>query len=149
MRRAALIGLVMAAFIPGTALACMLPIAGPGERMAGRYVTVAVATVVEVETRAPDRPNRAFNAVFEIDRVVEGHPQSGRLRLWHEEQTECPRVLPLPVVGETWVAYLEWDARGNGPVGDAWPLTWSERLDARFGGDPEAGMRDLEPPDGD
>lgn len=149
MRRAALIGLVMAAVAAGPALACMRPIAGPGERMAGRYVTVAVATVVAVETRAPDRPNRAFNAVFEIDRVVEGHPQSGRLRLWHAERTECPRVLPLPAVGETWVVYLDWDTRGNGLVTNAWPLTWSERLDARFGGDPEAGMRDLEPPDGD
>lgn len=146
MRRAALIGLAMAAFIPDAALACMLPIAGPGERMAERYVTVAVATVVAVETRAPERPNRAFNAVFEIDRVVEGHPQSGRLRLWHEERTECPRVLPLPVEGEKWVMYLEWDARGDGPVTNAWPLIWAERLDARFGGHADADMTDLEPP---
>lgn len=146
---AGLTALVLSLLAPAAAEACMRPIDGPAERMAERYVTVAVVTVVAVRSRAPERPNRAFDAEFEIDRVVEGHPQSGRLRLWHEERTECPRVLPLPEVGETWVVYLEWDARGDGPAGDAWPLTWAERLDPRFGGDPEAGMRDLEPLDGD
>lgn len=131
---------------PGAAQACMRPIPGPGEVMARPYVTVAVATVVEVDSRATARPNRAFTAAFRIDRVVEGHPQSGRLVLRHEEMTECPRVLPLPVVGESWVVYLPWRAGEGGPVTDAWPLTWAERLDPRFGGRADADMGDLEPP---
>ena len=146
MVRTPLIALALALLAPSAVGACPRPIAGPGERMAGDYVTVALATVVEVRSRAPERPNRAFTAGFEIDRMVEGHPQSGRLRLWHEERTECPRVLPLPVEGETWVVYLEWDAAGDGPVADAWPLSWAERLDARFGGAPDADVSDLAPP---
>jgi hypothetical protein len=149
MIRTALIALALSLAVPVAANACMRPIAGPGERIAeGRWVTVAVATVVAVESQAPERPNRAFTADFRIDRVVEGHPQSGRLHLWHEERTECPRVLPLPVEGEAWVVYLEWDARGDGPVTEAWPLGWAERLDPRFGGHADADMRDLEPPRG-
>lgn len=146
MRRALLTALALSLATAPAARACMRPIPGPGEWMAETYVTVAVATVVSVDSRAPERPNRAFNAVFEIDRVVEGYPQSGRLRLWHEEMTECPRVLPLPVVGEAWVVYLPWNAEGDGPVSNAWPLTWSERLDPRFGGHADAHMSDLEPP---
>jgi hypothetical protein len=138
---------ILALAAPPAAQACMRPIDGPGERMAeGRWVTVAVATVVAVDSRAPERPNRAFTAEFTIARMVEGHPQSGRLRMWHEERTECPRVLPLPVEGEPWVVYLEWDARGDGPVTNAWPLRWAERLDPRFGGRADADMSDLEPP---
>lgn len=138
--------LVLSLLAPAAAEACMRPIAGPAERMADDYVTVATVTVTAVRSHAPERPNRAFDAEFEIDRVVEGHPPGGRLRLRHEERTECPRVLPLPTVGEAWVVYLEWDARGDGPAANAWPLTWAERLDARFGGDPGADMRDLQPP---
>lgn len=150
MTRAALIALTLLLSTPDAARACFVPIDTPGERMTqGRWVTVATATVTEVRSRSTDRPNRAFEAAFEIDRMVEGHPQTGRLRLWHEELTECPTVLPLPVVGETWAVYLEWDARGNGPVSEAWPLSWSRRLDPRFGGRPDADMRDLEPPHGD
>ncbi|NJC42697.1 hypothetical protein GGQ87_002992 [Brevundimonas alba] len=148
MIRSALIAAAVFAFAAPAAQACMRPIDGPGERMARDYVTVAVATVVAVETQAPERPNRAFTADFRVDRVVEGHPQGGRLRLWHEERTECPRVLPLPVEGEAWVVYLEWDARGDGPVTEAWPLSWARRLDPRFGGHADADMRDLEPPRG-
>jgi len=146
MFRTALIVIVVSLAAPVSARACMRPIDTPAERMAGDYVTVAVATVVAVNVRAPERPNRAFTAEFEIDRTVGGHPQTGRLRLWHEEQTECPRVLPLPVVGEVWAVYLEWDARGDGPVVEAWPLVWAERLDPRFGGRADADARDLEPP---
>ena len=147
MIRLLLLALALSLAAAPAAHACMRPIAGPGERIAeGHWVTVAVATVVAVESQAPERPNRAFDTEFEIDRVVEGHPQGGRLRLRHEERTECPRVLPLPTVGETWVVYLEWDARGDGPAANAWPLTWAERLDARFGGDPGADMHDLQPP---
>ncbi len=147
MIRAALIALVLALAAAPAAQACMRPIDGPGERMAeGRWVTVALATVAVVESQAPERPNRAFTADFRIDRVVEGHPQGGRLRMRHEERTECPRVLPLPVEGEAWVVYLEWDARGDGPVTNAWPLSWAERLDPRFGGRADADIRDLEPP---
>lgn len=145
--RAAVSALVMAALAPDAAMACMRPIAGPGERMAeGRWVTVAVATVVAVASRDSERPNRAFTADLRIDRVVDGYPQAGRLRLRHEERTECPRVLPLPAEGEAWAVYLEWDARGDGPVTQAWPLTWAERLDPRFGGRADADARDLEPP---
>lgn len=147
MIRTVLIALALTLTAPLAARACMRPIDTPGERMAeGRWVTVAVATVVAVESQAPERPNRAFTAQFRIDRVVEGHRQGGRLRMWHEERTECPRVLPLPAVGETWAVYLEWDARGDGPVTEAWPLTWAERLDPRFGGRADAAMDDLEPP---
>ena len=146
MIRTALIALALSLSAPA-AQACMRPIDTPGERIAeGRWVTVAVSTVVAVESRAPERPNRAFNAEFRIDHVVEGYPQSGRLRLRHEERTECPVVLPLPVVGEPWVAYLEWDARGDGPVTWIWPLSWAKRLDPRFGGRADADMSDLEPP---
>jgi len=146
MIRAAVIALAMSLAAPVAAGACPRPIAGPGEAMTeGRWITVAVATVASVESRSPERPNRAFDAGFEIDRVVEGYPQAGRLRLSHEERTECPRVLPLPVVGEAWAVYLEWDARGDGPVTQAWPLVWAERLDPRFGGRPDADMSDLEP----
>ena len=149
MIRAVLLALALSLAVPVAANACMRPIAGPGERMAeGRWITVAVATVVAVESQAPERPNRAFTADFRIDRVVEGHPQSGRLHLWHEERTECPRVLPLPVEGEAWVVYLEWDARGDGPVTEAWPLGWARRLDPRFGGRADADILDLEPPRG-
>jgi hypothetical protein len=144
-RAAALAALAIAFGAPGAADACIRPIAGPGERIAeGRWVTVALATVREVETRSPERPNRAFVAVLEIDRVVDGRAQSGRLVLRHEERTECPRVLPLPAVGERWVVYLPWDARGDGPVHDAWPLNWAERVDPRFGGRADADIRDLE-----
>lgn len=146
MARTPLIAVGLVLLAASAAAACPRPIAGPGERMAEDYVTVATATVVEVRSQAPERPNRAFAAAFEIDRVVEGYPQSGRLRLWHEERTECPRVLPLPVEGETWVVYLEWNAAGDGPVANAWPLTWAERLDARFGGRPDADIGDLRPP---
>lgn len=132
---------------PAGARACIRPIATPGERMAeGRWVTIAVASVVAVESHAPERPNRAFDAGFTIERTVEGHPQTGHLLLRHEEHTECPRVLPLPVVGEPWVVYLEWDARGDGPVAEAWPLSWSRRLDPRFGGHADADIADLQPP---
>ena len=143
---AVLFALAIAALGSDAALACPRPIAGPGERMAGDYVTVAVATIVAVRSRTPERPNRAFTAELEIDRVVEGHSQDGRLRLEHAERTECPRVLPLPVEGEAWVVYLEWEAGDGGPVINAWPLTWSQRLDPRFGGRPDADMADLEPP---
>lgn len=146
MMRTALIVLALSLAAPVAARACMRPIDTPAERMAGDYVTVAVATVVAVDVRAPERPNRAFTAEFGIDRTVEGHPQTGSLRLRHEERTECPRVLPLPVVGEAWVVYLEWDAHGDGPVTEAWPLVWAERLDPRFGGRADADARDLEPP---
>jgi hypothetical protein len=146
MIRSAAIAVLLVLFAPVAAEACMRPIAGPGERMAGRYVTIAVATVVAAKSRAPERPNRAFTAEFEIERVVDGYPQSGRLRLWHEEMTECPRVLPLPVVGEQWAVYLPWQAGEGGPVTDAWPLSWAERLDPRFGGRADADIRDLEAP---
>jgi hypothetical protein len=147
MRAALALALAVALGAAPAAQACMRPIDGPGERMTeGRWVTVALATVVAVESQAPERPNRAFTAAFHIDRVVEGHPQGGRLRMWHEERTECPRVLPLPVVGEPWVVYLEWDAQGDGPVTNAWPLSWAERLDSRFGGRADADISDLEPP---
>lgn len=139
-----LAALVLAA-APAAAQACMRPIDGPGERMAERYVTVAVATVVEVRSQAPERPNREFTAILEINRVVEGHPQSGRLTLRHAERTECPRVLSLPVAGEAWVVY-PWTAGEGGPVHDAWPVTWAERLDPRFGGRADASVDDLEPP---
>lgn len=146
MIRTPLIALALALLAPSAVGACPRPIAGPGERMARAYVTVAVATVVEVRSRAPERPNRAFTAQFEIDHMVEGHPQTGRLRLWHEERTECPLVLPLPVEGEPWAVYLDWDAGGDGPVADAWPLSWARRLDPRFGGQAGADMSDLDPP---
>lgn len=149
MIRAALFALVLSLAAAPAARACMRPIDGPGERMTeGRWVTVALATVVAVESQAPERPNRAFTAGFRIERVVEGHPQGGRLRMRHEERTECPRVLPLPVEGEPWVVYLEWDARGDGPVTNAWPLSWAERLDPRFGGRADADISDLEPQGG-
>lgn len=145
VRAAAFAILVVVWAGPGPADACIRPIAGPGERIAeGRWATVALATVRQVESRSPERPNRAFVAVLEIDRVVQGHPQAGRLVLRHEERTECPRVLPLPTQGETWVVYLPWDARGDGPVHDAWPLTWAKRIDPRFGGRADADLRDLE-----
>ncbi|HYC69118.1 hypothetical protein [Brevundimonas sp.] len=147
MIRALLLALALSLALPVGGEACPRPIDGPGERIAeGRWATVAVATVVAVESQAPERPNRAFTAEFRIDRVVEGHPQGGRLRMRHEERTECPRVLPLPVEGEAWAVYLEWDARGDGPVTDAWPLTWARRLDPRFGGRADADIRDLEAP---
>ena len=146
MIRPVLIALGLSLAVPGAVHACMRPIDGPAEIMARDYVTVAVATVATVRSRATERPNRAFTAEFRIDRAVEGHPQSGRLRLWHEERTECPRVLPLPVEGEPWVVYLEWDAAGDGPVTRAWPLSWAKRLDRRFGGRPDADVSDLEPP---
>ena len=137
----------LACVVPAAAHACMHPVDVPGETMAeGRWVTVAVASVVEVRSRAPERPNRAFDAVFRIDRTVDGHPQAGRLTLRHAEMTECPVVLPLPVVGEPWAVYLEWDAQGDGPVAWAWPLTWAERLDPRFGGRADADITDLRPP---
>lgn len=152
MTRATLVGpiasLTLALAAPGAAVACMLPIDGPGVWMANRYSTVAVATIVEVRSQASDRPNRAWTAVAEVTRVVEGVPQTGRYSLWHEEQTECPRVLPLPLRGEAWTLYMEGLVGEGGLVPQAWPLTWSERLDARFGGDPDADMRDLEPPNG-
>lgn len=150
MIRAALIAVTLAftAAIPA-AHACMHPVDVPGETMAeSRWITVAVASVVEVRSRAPERPNRAFDAVFRIDRTVDGHPQAGRLTLRHEEVSECPIVLPLPVVGEPWAVYLEWDAQGDGPVAWAWPLTWAERLDPRFGGRADADITDLRPPRG-
>ncbi|CAN7148595.1 hypothetical protein [Brevundimonas sp. LjRoot202] len=152
MTRAALIApiaaLTLALGAAGVAHACMRPIDGPGEWMDNRYSTVAVATIVEVRSRSAERPNRSWTAVAEVTRVVEGFPQTGRYRLEHEERTECPRVLPLPVEGETWTLYMEGMVGEGGTVHQAWPLTWSERLDARFGGDPEAEMRDLEPPRG-
>ena len=148
MSRAALIVpiLTFALGAAGAAHACIRPIDGPGEWMDNRYSTVAVATIVEVQSRAPERPNRSWTAVAEVTRVVEGFPQTGRYRLWHEEITECPQVLPLPVEGESWTLYMQGMTGEGGLVPWAWPLTWSERLDARFGGDPEADMRDLEPP---
>lgn len=145
-RLAPLFAALALAAAPAAAHACMRPIAGPGERMAEPYVTVAVATVLEVRPEARDRPNRDFTAVLEIDRVVEGHRQSGRLVLRHAERTECPVVRPLPVVGEAWAVYLPWTAGEGGPVYDAWPLTWAERLDRRFGGRPDASIDDLDPP---
>jgi hypothetical protein len=146
-RIAAALFVLAALAVPGEPRACIRPIDTPGQRMAeGRWITVAVATVVEVESRAPERPNRAFDATFKIDRTVEGHPQTGRLELRHEEHTECPVVRPLPVTGESWVVYLEWDARGDGPVTEAWPLRWSQRLDPRFGGRADADTTDLQPP---
>lgn len=150
MTRAALVvlalcpALVIAA--PGAASACIRPIAGPGEWMAAPYSTVAVATIVEVRSRSPERPNRSWTAVAEVTRVIAGVPQTGRYQLWHEEQTECPRVLPLPVAGEAWALYMEGMVGEGGLVTQAWPVEWSERLDARFGGHPDAGMVDLEPP---
>ena len=150
MTRAALIApilaLMLALVAPGAAEACMRPIDGPGEWMDNRYSTVAVATIVEVRSRGPERPNRSWTAVAEITRVVEGLPQTGRYQLRHEERTECPTVLPLPVEGEAWVLYMEGMVGEGGLVPRTWPLTWSERLDARFGGDPGADMRDLRPP---
>lgn len=146
MIRPILLALVLSLAAPVAARACMRPIDTPAERMSEAYVTVAVATVVAVDVRAPERANRAFTAEFEIDRTIEGYPQAGRLRLWHEERTECPRVLPLPAVGEAWAVYLEWDAQGDGPVTEAWPLVWAEHLDPRFGGRADADARDLEPP---
>ena len=150
MPRAALIApmlaLSLAAGAAGAAHACIRPIDGPGEWMANRYSTVAVATIVEVDSRAADRPNRSWTAVAEVTRIVDGFPQTGRYALWHEERTECPRVLPLPVEGEAWVLYREGMTGEGGMVHQTWPLTWSERLDARFGGDPAADMRDLQPP---
>lgn len=129
------------------AQACIRPIDTPGERMAeGRWTTVATARVVEVRSRSPERPNRAFTAVFEVTGEVEGWPQTGRYRLWHEEHTECPILLPLPVEGEAWVLYFQGRSEPGDLVHSAWPLTWSERLDRRFGGRPDADMRDLEPP---
>ncbi len=143
--------LVMAAVgvlgAPVAARACIRPIDTPGERMTeGRWTTVAVATVVEVGSRAPERPNRAFEAAFETTRQVEGWPQAGRYRLWHEEHSECPLVLPLPVEGEAWVLYFQGRTEAGGLVAYAWPLSWSERLDPRFGGRPDADIRDLDPP---
>ena len=146
MLRPVVIALILSLAAPAAARACMRPIDGPAEVMARNYVTVAVATVEAVRTRAPERPNRAFEAEFRIERVVEGYRQAGRLRLSHEERTECPRVLPLPVEGEPWVVYLEWDAGGDGPVTNAWPLSWAKRLDPRFGGQADAEVSDLNPP---
>ena len=123
MIRAALIApilaLTLALVAPGVAEACMRPIPGPGEWMDNRYSTVAVATIVEVRSRAPERPNRSWTAVAEVTRVVEG---------------------------EAWVLYMEGMVGEGGLVPRGWPLVWSERLDARFGGDPGADMRDLRPP---
>lgn len=147
MIRAAVTVLALSFAAPVAAEACIRPIAGPGERMVeGRWTTVAVATVVGVESRAPERPNRAFEAVFETTHQIEGHPQTGRYRLWHEEHTECPLVLPLPVAGEAWVLYFQGRSEAGDLVHSAWPLTWAERLDPRFGGRPDADMRDLDPP---
>jgi hypothetical protein len=150
MFRAALIAVALAFTLAApSARACIRPVDVPGETMAeGRWVTVAVASVVEVRSRAPERPNRAFDAVFRIERTIDGHPQAGRLTLSHQEVSECPIVLPLPVVGEPWAVYLEWDARGDGPVARAWPLTWAQRLDPRFGGRADADISDLRPPRG-
>ena len=144
--RAAALALVLVAGVPGAVLACIRPIDGPGEWMARRYSTVAVATIIEVRSRESDRPNRSWTAVAEVTRVVDGLPQTGRYRLWHEERTECPRVLPLPAVGEAWTLYMEGLVGEGGMVHQVWPLTWSERLDARFGGRPDADARDLERP---
>jgi hypothetical protein len=147
MIRAALLALTLAlAAAPAAATACIRPIDTPGERMdEGRWTTVATARVVEVRSRAPERPNRAFEAVMEVTRLVEGHPQAGRYRFWHAERTECPVVLPLPVEGETWALYMEGRTEEGGLVTHAWPLAWSERLDPRFGGRADADMSDLEP----
>jgi hypothetical protein len=146
--QAAALALALGGGLAGAAQACIRPIDGPEVWMAGRYSTVAVARIVEVRSRAPERPNRSWTAVAEVTRVVEGLAQTGRYSLWHEERTECPRVLPLPVVGESWTLYMEGMTGEGGTVHRTWPLTWSERLDVRFGGRPEADMRDLEPPHG-
>lgn len=120
------------------ASACRRPIAGPEEIMARDFVTVATARVLSVEAADPSRPNRAFVASLQITDTVEGFAQTGRLTLHHREVTECPRRLPLPQVGEEWVVYLEWEAGDGGPVYYAWPKSWAERLDVRFGGSSQA-----------
>ena len=145
-RAAVLLALILSFIAPAAAQACMLPPPGPGERMAEDWATVAVVTVLEVESRAPERPNRAWSAQARISRVVEGAPRIDRLRLWHEELTECPEVLPLPVAGEAWVIYLEGRIGEGGLAPWAWPLSWAERLDPRFGGRADADISDLEPP---
>ncbi len=146
MFRSAAVALALTLAAPAAAQACILPPPGPGERMTeGRWTTVAVATVVAVESDDPDRPNREFEATFEVTRPVEGWPQTGRYSLWHAERTECPLVLPLPVEGEAWVLYFQGRTEADGMIHYAWPLTWAERLDPRFGGDPEADISDLEP----
>ncbi|WP_374516737.1 hypothetical protein [Brevundimonas sp.] len=145
IRAAALAALAIALGAPGPAGACIRPMDTPGERMVeGRWTTVATATVVEVESRSPERPNRAFTAAFETTRQVEGWPQTGRYRLWHEEHTECPVALPLPVEGEVWVLYFQGRSEAGGLVHSAWPLSWAQRLDPRFGGRADADVRDLE-----
>lgn len=146
MFRSAAVAFALTLVAPVAAQACMLPPPGPGERMTeGRWSTVAVATVASVEAEADERPNRDFHAEFEASRQVEGPPQTGRYRLWHEERSDCPLVLPLPVEGEAWVLYFQGRTEAGGLVHYAWPLTWAERLDPRFGGSPDADIRDLEP----
>lgn len=145
-RAAAVLALILSLVAPAAAQACMLPPPGPGERMAEAWTTVAVVTVLEVQSRAPERPNRAWSAQAEITRVVEGTLRVDRVRLWHQEFSECPEVLPLPVAGEAWVVYLEGRIEEGGLAPYAWPLTWAERLDPRFGGRPDADISDLEPP---
>lgn len=146
MFRSAAVAFALTLAAPAAAQACMRPPAGPGERMTeGWWTTVAVATVVAVESDDLERPNREFEAEFEVARPVEGWPQAGRYSLWHAERTECPLVLPLPVEGEAWVLYFQGRTEAGGQVQYAWPLTWAERLDPRFGGDPDADISDLEP----
>ena len=116
-RAAAVLAFILSLIAPAAALACMLPPPGPGERMAEAWTTVAVVTVLEVQSRAPERPNRAWSAQAEIARVVAGAPQVDRLRLWHQEFSECPEVLPLPVAGEAWVVFVvgRFEEGGRGP----------------------------------
>lgn len=145
-RLAVVLAFILSLAAPVAAHACMLPPPGPGERIAGPWSAVAVVTVLDVQSRAPERPNRAWTAQAEVARVVEGALQVDRLRLWHEELSECPEVLPLPVADEPWVVYLEGRAGEGGLAPNAWPLTWAQRLDPRFGGQPDADISDLEPP---
>lgn len=146
MIRAFALSLMLWLTAAGSALACRVPIAGPAEIMGQAFVTVAIAEVLTVEPADEQRPNRAFTATLRLLETWEGFAQAGRLTLRHREATECPRRLPLPRVGEMWVVYLEWEAGEGGPATYAWPLSWAERLDTRFGGRPEAGVVDTEAP---
>jgi hypothetical protein len=139
MLRLCLSALALWLWMLGPAEACRLPAAGPAERMARDYVTVATARVSSVQSLSPERPNRAFIAELEILETIEGQEQRGRVRLDHAERTECPTVLPLPREDEIWVVYLEWQAGDGGPVNAAWPLAWAQQLDPRFGGAPRPG----------
>jgi len=107
--------------------------------MARDFVTVAEARVLSVEAADPSRPSRELVASLEITGTVDGYSQTGRLTLRHRGVTECPVRLPLPQLGEEWVVYLGWEAGDGGPASYAWPKSWAERLDARFGGSPQAG----------